>query len=342
MAPVRKEHSHEFRETIIKRFLIGDSERYIAQDLLCSRNTVHSVIIKYKKTKCIANIVGRGRKRKTTERVDKAIQRKIKVNRRKSASSIKHEIEKELGVIISNNTIRRRAHEIGLHGRVARKKPYVNKVNRLKRLNYVKMYRDESMVFWKQVLWSDESKYNLFGSDGKVMVWRTPTEEFNPRCTVPTVKHGGGNVKVWGCFAWNGVGNLIFVDGNMTGEMYKEILAENLFQSSKKLQLGKEMVFQHDNDPKHTSRVVKNWLDKQCVKRLIWPPFSPDMNPIEHLWDELERRMKKHQPKNEKELRETLQPEWKNIGQDVTNKLVESVPNRLYECTRMKGYPTRY
>ncbi|CAF4639034.1 unnamed protein product, partial [Rotaria magnacalcarata] len=63
------------------------------------------------------------------------------------------------------------------------------------------------------------------------MLWRTPTEEFNPKCTFPTTKHGGGNVKVWGCFAWNGVGNLIFFDDNMTGEMYKEILAENLFQS---------------------------------------------------------------------------------------------------------------
>ncbi|CAF1115806.1 unnamed protein product [Rotaria magnacalcarata] len=102
------------------------------------------------------------------------------------------------------------------------------------------------------------------------------------------------------------------------------------------------MVFQHDNNPKHTSRIVKNWLDKHRVKRLIWPPFSPDMNPIEHLWDELERRMKEHQPKNQKELRETLQAEWQNIGPDVTNKLVESVPNRLYECSRMKRYPTRY
>ncbi|CAF2133106.1 unnamed protein product [Rotaria magnacalcarata] len=204
------------------------------------------------------------------------------------------------------------------------------------------MYRDKGMTFWKQVLWSDESKYNLFGSDGKVMVWRTSKEEFNPKCTVPTVKHGGGNVKVWGCFAWNGVGNLFFIDDNMTGEMYKDILAENLFQSSKKLKLGPDMVFQHDNDPKHTSRIVKNWLDKHRVKRLIWPPFSPDMNPIKHLWDELERRMKEHQPKNQKELRETLQAEWQNIGPDVTNKLVESVPNRLYECSRMKRYPTRY
>ncbi|CAF3295376.1 unnamed protein product [Rotaria sp. Silwood2] len=128
----------------------------------------------------------------------------------------------------------------------------------------------------------------------------------------------------------------------MTGAMYKNILDENLFQSSKKLQLGSGMVFQHDNDPKHTAHIVKHWLDENHVERLIWPPFSPDLNPIEHIWDELERRMKKHQPKNEKELRELLQLEWDNIGEEVTKKLVESFPNRLYECSRMKGYPTKY
>ena len=69
---------------------------------------------------------------------------------------------------------------------------------------------------------------------------------------------GGGNVKVWGCFSWNGVGNLAFVEENMTGAMYRDILADNLFKSSKKLKMGKDMVFQHDNDPKHTSRIVKN------------------------------------------------------------------------------------
>ncbi|CAF1457733.1 unnamed protein product [Rotaria sordida] len=286
MAPKTKEHSLEFRELVIKRFQNGDSEYDIAKDLICSRNTIHSIIAKYKKTKCIGNIFGRGRKRKTTSRVDQSIQRKIKQDRRKSASSVRLEIEKELGVIISSQTVRRRLHEVGLYGRTA--------------------------------------------------------QEYDPVCTVPTVKHGGGNVKVWGCFAWNGVGNLVFINGNMTGEMYKDILKDNLIQSATKLNLGNEMLFQHDNDPKHTARIVKNWLDNQGIKRLIWSPFSPDMNPIEHLWDELERRMKKHQLKNENELRDILQAEWEGIGQNITNKLVESVPSRLYECLRMKGHPTRY
>ena len=100
---------------------------------------------------------------------------------------------------------------------------------------------------------------------------------------MPTVKHRGGYVKIFGCFAWNGVGNLAFIDGNTTGYMYKDILENNLFQSAVKLNLGKNIVFQHDNDPKHTANIVKNWLNKQGIERLNWPPFSPNMNPIEHL-----------------------------------------------------------
>ena len=73
-----------------------------------------------------------------------------------------------------------------------------------------------------------------------------------------------------------------------------------------------------------------------------WPPFSSDMNPIEHLWDEVERPMKKHQPKNEDQLRRILQAEWESMSQDVTKKLVESDPNRSYQCYRLKEHPTRY
>ena len=75
------------------------------------------------------------------------------------------------------------------------------------------MYQDKGVAFWKHVLWSDESRHSLFGSNGKVMVWGTPKEEYDRKCRVPMVKHGGDNVKAWDCFAWNGVANLVFIEG---------------------------------------------------------------------------------------------------------------------------------
>lgn len=343
MAPRKtKEYSNDLRELVIKHFLNGDSEREIAKKVLIPRTSVHYIISKYKATKCIANMSGRGRKRKTTARVDRVLQRKIKADRRISASTIKAELQSEFNVTISETTIKRRAHEIGLYGRVARKKPYVSKVNRAKRMQYARIHLQKPLGFWNRVVWSDESKFNLFGSDGKIMVWRTPKEEWDPECMVPTVKHGGGSVMVWGCFSSLGVGNLVFINGNMTGLMYRGILENNLFASVNKMKIDKNWLFQQDNDPKHRSAIVTSWLNGNQVGRLQWPSSSPDMNPIEHLWDEVERRLKKQQPKTITELKEALIRVWNNIEQPVLKKLVDSVPNRLHELIKAKGYPTKY
>ncbi len=97
----QKEYSNDLREIVIKHFLNGDTELEIAQKVLIPRTSVHCIIAKYKSTKCIGNIMGRGRKRKTTAHVDRCIQRKIKINRRISASSVKAELQIELNIDIS-------------------------------------------------------------------------------------------------------------------------------------------------------------------------------------------------------------------------------------------------
>ena len=104
-----------------------------------------------------------------------------KTDRRKSSTSVKAELQIELNMTISQTTIGRRVHEIGLYEHVARKKPYLNKANRGKRLEYARTYREKPLAFWNNVIWSDESKFNLFGSDGKVMVWRS-TEMYSADC----------------------------------------------------------------------------------------------------------------------------------------------------------------
>ena len=115
------------------------------------------------------------------------------------------------------------------------KEPYANKTNRRKRLEYGKNYRKKPLGFWNKVFWSDESKFSLLISDEKIAVWRSPKEEFEPECGTPTVKHAGGNVKCWSCLSLSGVSSLIFIDGNMTGESYREILENNLLKSVEKL-----------------------------------------------------------------------------------------------------------
>ena len=94
------------------------------------------------------------------------------------------------------------------------------------------------------------------------MVWRTPHEEFNPKCTVPTVKHGGGSVMVWGCFTRRGVGQPCVLDRIMDRFYYQNILEQNLLSSIDHFKFKQQCHFMHDNDPKHTSG-----LDKDCLKQ---------------------------------------------------------------------------
>ena len=97
-------------------------------------------------------------------------------------------------------------------------------------------------------------------------VWRKRNSEYNPKNTIPTVKHGGGNLMLWGWFSVKGTGRLHCIEGRMNGAMYWEILGDNLLPSVRALKMGHGWVFQHDNDPKHTAKATTEWLKKSILR----------------------------------------------------------------------------
>ena len=128
----------------------------------------------------------------------------------------------------------------------------------------------------------------------------------------------------------------------MDGFYYREILERNLLCSIATFGCSSDFTFMHDNDPKHTSTSFKDWLVKQHMKTLSWSSYSPDLNPVKHLWGKLERRLKKRQPKSRQKLRNLLIEEWNKTAISVLEKLVDLVASHLYECNRVKDYPTKY
>ncbi len=147
---------------------------------------------------------------------------------------------------------------------------------------------------------------------------------------------------LWGCFSAKGTGRLICVKERMNGAMYREILSENLLSSARALKMKCGWVFQHDNDPKHTTRATKEWLRKKHFKVLEWPSQSPDLNPIENLWRELKVCVAQRQPQNITALEEICMEEWAKIPATVCENLVKTYRKRLTSVIANKGYITKY
>ena len=124
------------------------------------------------------------------------------------------------------------------------------------------------IVLFGEMSSSDETKIELFGHNDHGYVWRKKGEACKPKDTIPTVKHGGGSIMWWGCFAAGGTAALHKIHGIMRQENDVAILKQHLKTSVRKLKLGGKWVFQMDNDPKHTSKVVAKWLKDNKVKVL--------------------------------------------------------------------------
>ena len=132
--------------------------------------------------------------------------------------------------------------------------PLLKTIHKKARKQFAEDLSTKYMDYWNHVLCSDEMKINLFGSDGFKHVWRRPGEKYKDKCVMPTVRHGGGNVIVYGCMSAAGVGELYFIEGNMNSNMYCEIRQQNMIPSLQNM--GPRAVFQHDNDSKHTSKTT--------------------------------------------------------------------------------------
>ncbi|KAF2904545.1 hypothetical protein ILUMI_01634, partial [Ignelater luminosus] len=181
----------------------------------------------------------------------------------------------------------------------ARKKPFISKRNRKKRLNFAKLHLKKDQSFWSKVIFSDESKCNTHHNDGPIKIYKKQNQ-------VETVEHGGGAVLVWGCMTAAGVGNLVFIDSIIDKYLYLDILKDNLQKSTVRLGLNGSYIFQQDNEPKHSARLVQEWLLFNVPKQLHSPPQSPDMNLIEHLWNAISRKLKNKHITNKAELKSAI------------------------------------
>ena len=150
---------------------------------------------------------------------------------------------------------------------------------------------------------------------------------------------------LWGCMTWNGIGRLVFIDGIMNGEMYRDIINNNLPLTNKTRKFELEnAIFQHDNDPKHTAKVTQKWFEDSGVQVLDWPAQSPDLNPIEHMWNEIKRRIRnlKELPTSEIDLKHKTHQIWYGMETEFCQRLIATMPERIQSVLKVKGGYTKW
>ena len=175
-------------------------------------------------TECPSNTAGR--KKILSTRTRRKLLRLVTSGQADTAVDVKKSIENNEGIHCSVQTIRNALKEEGLKAYVKPKKPKLSPRQKRLRMEFATRYKDGTIDDWKRVIWSDETKVNRLGSDGRKWVWRTPGKQLNSNHVNPTVKHGGGSLTLWGCMTYQGIGFMCKIEGGLNAELYTEILED--------------------------------------------------------------------------------------------------------------------
>src|SRR6185436_19035143 len=244
----------EQRTNITSALLQGQSIRQVASRCGVSKSVVQKIRSRY----CpYAVPVLKGRPPKLSPQTKRFCVRAITSGKLETAVAVEKKLKDELGVDVSDRTVTRALREAGLRAAEKENKPMLSAKNVKARLDFANRHKDWTEADWKRVIWSDETKINRFCSDGRSWCWVRDGESRQPRHVKETVKHGGGSVMIWGCMTAGGPGFMCKLTGIMDQHVYRAILEDELLNTIDYYGLDAEQViFQHDNDPKHKAKSV--------------------------------------------------------------------------------------
>jgi len=244
----------------------------------------------------------------------------------------------------SIDTIDRRLQEAGLFGRVALHKRKFNEEEKQKRLAFAHGYKGWTVEQWMKVLFSDEKIFLGEGFMGRVYVRRPVGEALNPDYCVDQNPHPV-NVKVWACLCGKGLGYMYIFNKKLNAKLLQEILGTHLIESAAlhfDVKHAEAWWFLQDNDPKHTSGLIQTSLFNHGIQCMDFPPYSPDLNIIENVWNDMARRVEKRPASTMEQLQDIVAEEWEATSVEFIKTLINSMPARCQAVIDVNGEHTKF
>lgn len=319
----------------------GFSYREIAARTQCNASTVMRIWKKWTDENQTRRKPGSGAQKNTTPRDNRHLIRMAVTERTASSRVLAQHWSTATGALMSSSTVRRRLVQHGLRARVPLRRIPLSLNHRHLRLQWAQQYR-AYRTQWQQVVFSDESRYNLEYNDGRVRVRRYRGERVLPQCIIQRHTARTPGIMVWGAIGYDCRSHLVHIEGNLNSDRYiREIVEPEVLPL---LQSIPGAIFQQDNARVHVSHTVQAFFSTQQVSLLPWPAYSPDMSPIEHVWDFIGRRLActASRAHSKTELWRQVEAIWTAIPQDYIQSLYHSMPRRIAALITQRGGHTKY
>lgn len=248
---------------------------------------------------------------------------------------------------ISARTAENMLKKAGFNAYHMQRRPLLTKAHKKKRIEFARQHQNWTVEQWQQVIFSDDTIIAARPADYAGIKWAKPTNHLNPRLIQPTVKGGGPSIMIWACISRFGFHDVILLDGTVTAEGYISVLKDGLLPVLSNYFNEQSFIFQQDGASVHTARVVADFLQSQNISVLSWPPNSPDLNIIEHVWYYVKKHIEKFPVATSKdnlwELTKTTL-EYMCSAEMTANitSLFESLPNRMKAVLQARGGNTKY
>lgn len=324
--------------------MTGESLRTVAAHFNVSHNVIRRVRMRFNDTGSVRHRHGGGRNRSTTVREDRFITVQCRRNRFSTARTLQIQLLNATGTQAFTQTVRRRLHAVNLRSRSSKKCPLLTRAHKRRRLEWAHQHQNWNVEDWGRCLFSDETRVRLHSSDGRVKVWRNRGERYIENHVTYHQAYGGGSITVWGGISQTRRTELVML-GNATMNSVRylnEVLQPVVLPFAN--EIGDGFVFVDDNARPHRTRQINAFFEENNITHMDWPANSPDLNPIENVWDYLKRLIRSRgvDPNNHHQLRTAVLEEWPNIPQHYIRDLISSMPRRCQEVIRARGGPTHY